>query len=119
MLDEIFTAYKNTTSENFYSFVARLKSFLEKKPLLRKQENHPLFISVIEQHISMLERERDLIKKFLSDREDTYMDMGLYHMPNVAVSDYQHFSKKCYERIEELEEDIREYSADLVRRKSL
>ena len=112
MFDD-FVAQKD---EDRYKWAARLKRFLSKQPEYKAEYNHKLFVAIIEFHIEQLQRERDLLKKILTQYEDRKLD-GISFQPERYLKKSYDVTETIANRIRELDGYIVEYEIDLKKRR--
>ena len=112
----LYTTFLGVPEHKKYEVVSRIKRLVNKKPELKANRSHPVFISAIEWHISNLKDERQTLQDFFNKRTGCLLD-GFDSMPNDSISGFRYLNEKIAERISEINDLITGYEEELEIRK--
>lgn len=115
-LDVMLEDFVSQKDEDKYRWIARFRKYLSKNEELRAEYHHPLFIVMIEYHISEMKAERQILQSTMTTLLDRELD-GIDNQPFRYFEGGKYVQGKIAERIEELDYFIEEYQAELKRRK--
>lgn len=116
-LDKIHSEFVKLPTEKRYEYVARLKRFFTKKPEYKGLYEHKLFIDIITFHIEQLQREQKDIQDLINKLMDRDLDGG-NQAPTRYTQGRDELIKELSHRVNELQNYIEEYTADMRNRKA-